>query len=789
MTFEIYPPNGTPKQRLFSYRFLLPLLLVVSVAAWYGLSNLYYLRHLQANGYKEEFGRIPEGSTVSQTVLSGNEPGKVDLEGETDPLGAYESPDIVVVDGGDGHGDGDGKGEKEEEEEQKGPLRSNTTEPFIPYGTKLQPLTDITFTACIMPSFVTSLVSEKVFYSVCGPAEDNNLLPFPPAPGTWHRLPKNLNYRVGWGDVWLWYKRLEAGDDESHVIKDITLLPHGQKPEEEGWIKHRGTLRAFMPPQLANSPELHLWIKKGENSEKEEAITEVDVTYGHAPVQWGWEVAGEEITSYGKHFDIGNAATMVKKKGNPVRPDPPKLKFSNNGDFSILQIADLHFSSDVGHCFDISKTQTNGHEILDNCRDLGGDATALKWLDRVLMSWLDEARRKKTDYRDGGGLVVLSGDQLNGQKTTWDPKTALLKVADIFVNRRIAWTIVFGDHDDEDDCSSSASNPSFRKERLTGDTVMSRKDQMEFLMQMPYFLASPGPTEVAGVGNYLLSVTSPDESSTDLLNLYFLDSHAYDPNFVVPDDDHHHRLSKRDGEHHEASVRKPFDWIKQNQIDWYKRVSNEVTPILRPWSPSVLADGDSTFGLWGSEEDEKPNADAIRIKERRRSKDRKLRRRAPQEERRMKKPNALMFFHIPIQEAYADPDVDPWNGEELMIGEKWEPEGSPAYNSGIFHNAILTQKEEKSPSSLPEVKALSFGHSHATSTCRRVSKVWLCFGSGSSYSGYGRDRFERGVREYAIEAWGEKIWTGRRVISEARQGTIVEKFWVTGQEEDRWIWD
>jgi len=41
-------------------------------------------------------------------------------------------------------------------------------------------------------------------------------------------------------------------------------------------------------------------------------------------------------------------------------------------------------------------------------------------------------------------LVVFSGDQLNGQGTSWDSKSVLAKFAKEVVDRRIPWTAIFG---------------------------------------------------------------------------------------------------------------------------------------------------------------------------------------------------------------------------------------------------------------------------------------------------------------------------------------------------------
>jgi hypothetical protein len=42
-------------------------------------------------------------------------------------------------------------------------------------------------------------------------------------------------------------------------------------------------------------------------------------------------------------------------------------------------------------------------------------------------------------------LVVFSGDQLNGQGTSWDSKSVVAKFGKEVIEREIAWTAIFGE--------------------------------------------------------------------------------------------------------------------------------------------------------------------------------------------------------------------------------------------------------------------------------------------------------------------------------------------------------
>lgn len=137
---------------------------------------------------------------------------------------------------------------------------------------------------------------------------------------------------------------------------------------------------------------------------------------------------------------------------------------------------------------------------------------------------------------------------------------------------------------------------------------MTRTEQIKFLRAMPYSLVNVGPDDVHGAGNYVLSVRSPDPSRTQLLTLYFLDSGSYSAGMwdwfgFIPTE---------------------YDYIRQSQINWFLQESSLVPMHERPWSP----DGGRDIGdAWKRAEKNKKRQAA---------------------ERTLVKPNALMFYHIPM---------------------------------------------------------------------------------------------------------------------------------------------
>jgi Calcineurin-like phosphoesterase len=109
---------------------------------------------------------------------------------------------------------------------------------------------------------------------------------------------------------------------------------------------------------------------------------------------------------------------------------------------------------------------------------------------------------------------------------------AIFKYAQVFIERKIPYVSIFGNHDDE--------------------KSLSRASQMALIEALPYSLSEAGPEDVDGVGNYYVEVLARGKSDHSALTLYLLDSHAYSP------DEHKYH---------------GYDWIKQNQIDWFKKTS------------------------------------------------------------------------------------------------------------------------------------------------------------------------------------------------------------------------
>ena len=151
--------------------------------------------------------------------------------------------------------------------------------------------------------------------------------------------------------------------------------------------------------------------------------------------------------------------------GNAAPPRAPPLHFSRDGKFKIMQIADLHYSVTTGTCRDTSPACT------------GSDNLTTTLLGRMLDA-------EKPDF------IVFTGDQLNGQGTTWDARAVLAKFAKAVTERGIPWAAVFGNHDEEDG--------------------LAKDVQLRYMQGLPYSMVERGPKDVYGVGNYVLKVKSAD---------------------------------------------------------------------------------------------------------------------------------------------------------------------------------------------------------------------------------------------------------------------------------------
>ncbi|WLF77514.1 Phosphatase dcr2 [Lodderomyces elongisporus] len=291
-------------------------------------------------------------------------------------------------------------------------------------------------------------------------------------------------------------RKTKRNDDKSHnfdtsgVMNQLDI-PTMEQVKEQGWVyKFNG-----------------VWIQYGSHN-NEQAINGIDLLFGPEAVdpRPNWELIQQPIqdisisTELAPHLTFRRGPKLdYKKKYNT----PLKI----NGDqFKILQVADLHFSTGYGKCLE---PQPPSSAI--GCK---ADSRTLKFINHVLDV-------EKPD------MVVLTGDQVFGS-TSPDSETSAFKALSPYIERKIPFAIVMGNHDAEGS--------------------LGAKEMMGLYANMPYSVAAMGPEEIDGFGNYVVSVQGKTSTSV-ALSFYFVDSHAYSSN---------------------PKVYPGYDWIKPNQLMYMK---------------------------------------------------------------------------------------------------------------------------------------------------------------------------------------------------------------------------
>lgn len=212
--------------------------------------------------------------------------------------------------------------------------------------------------------------------------------------------------------------------------------------------------------------------------------------------------------------------------------EKPPLQAKTNGSsglsFKVLQIADMHYTGNPD----------------TSCSDTPSSMTSCT--EQVMTQFIGELLDlEKPDF------VVFSGD--NVQVSDRDlRRTAMDKAVSGAESRGIPFAMVLGNHDDEQG--------------------FLREDIIAIAESYNYSYTSRGPANVDGFGNYELAVQAPEsgtwgEADSDVFRMYFLDSHSYPNTTAHPD------------------TNSKYDWVKQNQIDYYKSLStaNQADKV-----PSVM---------------------------------------------------------------------------------------------------------------------------------------------------------------------------------------------------------
>lgn len=441
--------------------------------------------------------------------------------------------------------------------------------------------------------------------------------------GKWILLEKDLSLNNASELSLLFYKVKDEIKDNERVVTDIVM---DEEDLCEGtWI------------QKSNG----IWLKYSLVCSPEDAVTAIDVLFGEDAVEVRpkWKFINDKA--------IINIQTEEDKKpyitfrrGSRANSDDfrPNLKVRDDGKFKILQIADLHFSTGVGKCLDIVD-----EEDKINCE---ADPKSIDFINDVL------------DI-ENPDLVVLTGDNIDGRIAP-DPETAIFKTVSTFIERKIPYATVLGNHDDES---------------------IQREEYIGIISSLPYSVTVPGPEEVDGLGNFVFNL----EGAEGPLLLYFLDSHAYGPN--------------------NTAEQYQFDWLKQSQFDY-----------LHQQHQRFAEESDTSKNL------------------------------------------SISFFHIPLPEHN--------NTEKGIFGADRGINHGPAINSG--GRDVLEDIG---------VHVVGVGHAHYNEFILNDkegegNEIWLGFGCGAGFGGYGAPGMYRKMRSYDVDTNVGEISTYKTT----ENGDVVERF-------------
>ncbi|MED6206198.1 putative inactive purple acid phosphatase 29 [Stylosanthes scabra] len=194
-----------------------------------------------------------------------------------------------------------------------------------------------------------------------------------------------------------------------------------------------------------------------------------------------------------------------------------KLRFGENGEFRILQVADMHFADGkTTRCLDVLPSQYR------SCSDLN----TTSFIQRMILA-------------EKPHLIVFTGDNIFGFDSS-DSAKSMDKAFAPAIASNIPWVAILGNHDQEGS--------------------LSREGVMKYIVTMKNTLSKLNPPQVHlidGFGNYNLQVGGVEGSSFEnksVLNLYFLDSGDYSKVPFIPG----------------------YGWIKPSQQLWFQRTSQKL---------------------------------------------------------------------------------------------------------------------------------------------------------------------------------------------------------------------
>lgn len=167
---------------------------------------------------------------------------------------------------------------------------------------------------------------------------------------------------------------------------------------------------------------------------------------------------------------------------------------------------------------------TDLHYIVDESFDAQNDSTL------ALIEQMIQVEKPQ--------LIVLTGDVVVSHKCS----EGWRRIADVFAQTKTPWMVTFGNHDTETD--------------------LSTQEIKELISSLPYSIMPKYDVDISGFGNLAIPVWDNKEIAW---MLYFLDSHSYPI---------------------ESSMGS-YDWIKADQINWYRDERDKVEQKNKKIVPGI----------------------------------------------------------------------------------------------------------------------------------------------------------------------------------------------------------
>lgn len=203
---------------------------------------------------------------------------------------------------------------------------------------------------------------------------------------------------------------------------------------------------------------------------------------------------------------------------------------------------------------------------------------------------------------------------------------------------------------------------------------------MSLYESLPFSLSEAGPNTIDGVGNYFVEVLAHGNNKHSALTLYFLDTHSYSPD--------------------EAHF-KGYDWIKPNQIEWFKTTADQLKDKHKHYSKIHLD---------------------------------------------------MAFIHIPLPE-YGSQDQE-------RLGAWKESITAPGFNTH-FKDALVAEGVKVVSCGHDHVNEYCAMSKDAKTG---EGDLWMCYAGGSGFGGYGGyNGYHRRLRVFEIDANEARISTWKRV--------------------------